>query len=187
MVDLDKLLDKAKWDKLTPEEVQYVVQRIENSKPNDPDLYVLIYTLGRSGEIKYRKLVERFLYFPSDPMISLIALKTLCDYWSFTEDYLSELLNFVHGVEWDEENDVRNVAISTLGEHLRQHPDNKLLQLLIDIFENDQDEIDRETAYVALARAMGREYKEIFSSNWNILFDFSVIEEVQKRIKNQQV
>ena len=77
MKNLDALLDKAKWSELTQEEIAEVVKRIENFKENENDLYTLIHILGCSGASQYRKLVEKFLYYPEDSMISRIALK-LC-------------------------------------------------------------------------------------------------------------
>ncbi len=191
MKNLEDLLEKAKWGKLSNEELAYVVQKIETWTPADKeeDLYTLIHTLGRSEEKKYKELVERFLYFPDYPMITRIALYTLCNYWNYTQDYLSELTNFIQGVEWDKEDDVRLIAISCAGGYLRKTLEKKLLQLLIDTFEkNDEDELIREGAYEALCRAMGKQWNEILASEGN-KFDFSIIERARKaleKIKNKQ-
>ena len=90
---LDELLDEAKkYNKLSDKEVDYVVNKIKTYKPGDADdLYILIYILGQASRIEYRKLVEGFLHYPSDSMISRIALIVLCDYWDYTQDYLKEI------------------------------------------------------------------------------------------------
>ena len=162
MRSIDELLEEAKWGKLTQEELEYVVNKIKDYKEDDAeDLYTLLYTLGRSGAIEYRKLVEKFLYYPNDPMVSSMALKTLCDYWSLDEEYLREIKAFARGVEWDFDGDVRTIAISTAGEYLRRNPEKELLEILFKILEDEnENKIDQESVFQALARATGRNYNE---------------------------
>lgn len=175
------LLDKAKSGKLTDEELKYVVQRIKTSTPDneDPNLYTLLHILGKAGltptdtkrtgvavseVIRHRKLIEKFLYYPTDPMISKIALQTLGDHWGFYKDYLSQIKEFVKGVEWDKDEDVRIIAISSAGAFLREttDKDKELVQLLVNILISDQkEEIMRDCAYYALAYAAGQEWSDI--------------------------
>ena len=168
MRTLNELLEEAKWGKLTKDEVDYVVHRIKSSTPEeeDDDIYTLLRILGKSGNKQYRKLVEEFLYYPTFPMVSSIALRTLCTYWGYAQDYLNELKVFIKGVEWDD-GQVRLIAISTTGEFLRNHPEKELLQLLIDSLivenkeENESIELYRDAAYEALARAVGEEWSDL--------------------------
>lgn len=162
MTNLDELLSEAKWGKLSEEEINYVVEKIKATTPDDDeDLYKLIHILGKANAIQHRKLVESFLYYPTYPMISEIALQTLCDFWGYAKDYIPQLKAFVKGVSWDVDEDVRLLAIGSVGELLREVPDKELLELIIGIWENDQEnEIMRECAIESLARATGRDYKE---------------------------
>lgn len=173
MRSIEELLEEAKWGKLTNEEINFVVEKIKASKPgSDQDLYRALYILGRSGAKQYRKLVESFLYYPSDTDISSAAINVLCIYWSFGQEYLNELKAFVKGVDWDPEEFLRLRAIGCSGEFLRYQPDIELLQLLIDLFEQlivcteDEDYDDHkklvlECVYESLSRAIGKEWIEI--------------------------
>lgn len=163
MKSLDELLEKAKWDKLSSEELNYIVERIKSSTPEeDDDLYTLIHILGKSGNKQYKKIVESFLFYPSSPMIPAIALKTLCTYWGFEDEYLPVMKNFIQGVEWDTDNDVKLVAISCAGQYLKNQNDKELIQSLLSIYQNEnEDEFNREGAFVALALATGHDWDEI--------------------------
>ena len=158
MRSLDDLLEEAKWGQLTDEELTYVVNRIKESrKKEDPDLYTLLYTLGKSGAVEYKDLVEPFLHYPSHPSISAMALRTLVSYWDLMKDYLREIKLFVRGVDWDDD-DVRIVAVSAAGRYLTGYQDKELLKLLIDIFVNtNEPDYIREMAYWALVDAVGRD------------------------------
>lgn len=186
MRNLDDLLDEAKTGTLTEEELSYIAGKIKKHNPDcddDDDLYTLIYALGIADCIdtpdniyaqprgtKYRKLVEDFLYYPNDPSIASIALKTLCDYWGYTKDYLNEIKKFIKGVDWDKDGDVTLTAISIAGEYLRtaEKKDKELFQLLINIWEKyskkDMADVMAESAYEALARAAGQEWNVLFKS-----------------------
>ncbi len=162
MLKLDELLEKAKWDKLSEAEISEVVKRIKQTKPGqDEDLYMLLHILGRSEADQYRPLVEKFLYYPSYPMVSSIALRTLCVYWIYEKEYLHKIKEFLKGVDWDAEFDVKRCAISCAGSYLRSTPEKELYELLIQIFENDPDEICREAALESIERGIGKEWNEI--------------------------
>jgi len=190
MRNLDLLLEKAKWDKLSKDELAEVVQRIKQYNEEDSeDLYTLLHTLGRSGAWEYRSLVEPFLSYTADPMIPRIALKTLCDYWNLTSSYLDILKEFITGVEWDEDAVVRVVAISISGEYIRTTNDKSLLRLLLDIFENEKEEIEmRSFAYEAIARGIGVNYDQLppvtvlatFSKD---VIDQAVVDEAYRKLE----
>jgi hypothetical protein len=163
-----ELLEQAKRGKLSPNEIDYVAQQLVENTDNR---YTLIHILGRAEAIKYRNLIEPFLHYPDDPLVSEIALKSLCTYWGLSEQYVDELKMFIKGVEWDDFDDVRMAAISISGEYLRSASNAELLHTLIDVFENletstllksaENPELIRSCAYSAIARAMGREYDQI--------------------------
>lgn len=162
MRNLDAILEKAKWKKISNEELNEVVKRIErNNEENVHDLYTLIHILGRSGFKQHKKLIEFFLYYPDEPMISSIALTTLCDYWNLTDDYKDYLFKFLKGVQWDEEDQIKITSIGIAGEFARKTQDKQCLKHLLAIFKNDHNIILRSCAYSAILRAMGFEWNFI--------------------------
>lgn len=205
MRNLDDLLEEAKWGKLTGEEIAYVASEIKKSKPGDDEkLYRLLHILGKSliGDPRasqYVKLVEGFLVYPSDPMISQMAFVTLCCYWGPGEKYINWMKKFIRGVDWDDMDDVRLVAISIAGEYLLQTFDKELLELLVQTFEASfcsskeeeiEDETVREAAYSALARVDGWNWEDLPPANVNIIrllengqLNLTPIENAKKRIE----
>lgn len=167
MRNLNNLLQKSKNGRLTDEQISYVVKRVEDPKVELEDLYTCIFILGmafttRPRGLKYRQLVESFLYYPKDPEISAIALKTLCDYWDLTADYLDVVKEFIKGVVWDKERDLVLVSVNIAGEFLRKSrkKDKELLQLLIDLWEKPDQEF-YEAVYIALARAVQEDWNDL--------------------------
>lgn len=169
-INYSDLLESAKSRKISRSEIDEVAKKIsEISKEDSRLLYTLIHILGRAEAIKYKKLIEPFLYYPSNPNIAKITLQSLCTYWDLTAEYLDDVKMFIQGVEWDDLDDVRIVAISIAGEFLRKTPNKELLALLVDVFEGNNDEIKpaenaaliQSCAYSAIARAMGKDYNQI--------------------------
>ena len=79
--NLDDLFDEARYGTLTKEEIFYVVEKIKACKPgNDRGLYSLLRILGWAKAKQYQLLVESFLYYPTDAMVSSMAIKVLCEY-----------------------------------------------------------------------------------------------------------
>jgi hypothetical protein len=106
------------------------------------------------------------LFYPQDPSISSIALKTLCTYWELTKDYVIVIKQFIKGVDWDEDDEVALTAISIAGEFLRdsEKKDKELLQSLLNILnKEDESNVNVESAYMALARAVGEEWNDILT------------------------
>ena len=190
-MNLEELVKKAKHGTLSDQELDYVAQKIkENTTCNDDNLYKLIYILGRAEAKQYRKLIEDFLHYPTDPMISRLALQILCNFWDYTLDYLNEIKKFIDKVEWDQENDIRLMAISCAGEYCRSSMNKELLQLLIRICDDpSEDSISQEGAFEALARAIGMEWNDIIAID-NLIetgegdqIVLSVIEKARKILK----
>lgn len=169
MLDTSIALEKAKSGRLSVSEYNEVVALLRS--PNGRDKYTLLHILGRSNVVPDRELVEPYLDFALDPMVASMALKVLCDYWCLTEEYLDKLTQFVSGVGWDFDEDVRLVAISILGEFLRRKMDADYLKLLYYIYKDDNVfHVTRAAAYDAMARAMGREWSELSSVSGSIEF-----------------
>lgn len=159
-----ELLDRAKWAQLSRTEIDHVARELQSNQPAT-DRYTLLHILGRAGAVEHRSLVERFLESASDPMVAQMALHILCSYWDMPDQYLDELIRFVHGVSWDGDGDVRRTAISDTGEYLRSHEESRLLREILQIFENTAETQGmREAAYIALARAADRDWTELPSA-----------------------
>lgn len=158
----------------------YVAEKIKESKPGDDEsLYTLIHILGRSGATQYRELVEHFLYYPSDPMISGMALTTLFRYWgNDAQRYLYEIKAFIKGVSWDKSNDLRLAAMQCVGDFLKKNPEKELFQLVLDLYETSNTIVVQagrertceradakfwlEVSFHALARAVGKNSNDLF-------------------------
>ena len=157
--------------------LESVDENLEGLGLSVDDIYSLLLVISRARAEKYRYLLERFLESKDAFTVSMI-LETLCLDWGYTEEYLERILNFAIGVVWDDEDDVRLMAVKILGEFLYSelhcghkkanvggdsikwiHP---VMELLYGIFydENAQSWV-RQGAYYALCRASGKEWAEL--------------------------
>jgi hypothetical protein len=177
--NLDDLFDEAKYGKLTKEEIFYVVEKIKTCKPgNDLHLYSLLRILGWAEARQYQLLVESFLYYPTDPMVSGMAIKVLCEYWgNDASPYLNEIKAFIQGVPWDEDNFLCLAALKCTGDFLRKTPEKELFQLLLDLYEtsnaillktsdeqtdeSEMAELWLEVSFTELARAVGKGWEDL--------------------------
>jgi len=157
-MNISSLLTKATHEKLTKGELQFAA---DVATLRNHDSYTATLVLGRAYATAYRKILELLLQSPSDPMLARGAVYALCQCWDDTEKYLPELVAFCRGVAWDEENDVRLISLSCGGEYLRRQWNQELAGALAKIAENESDEIVRNTARTAIARAMGLEHSQI--------------------------
>lgn len=131
------------------------------------DIYSLVLLVGRAKLTKYRHLIAAFLD-RDDPLTVSLVLEVLCLDWNETPDYLERVISFALGVSWDLEGDVRQTAIRILGEYLSRvvapaldtpqkigPGDQHVLSLLVHLFEEDEDEWIKYSAYRALLRSAG--------------------------------
>jgi hypothetical protein len=193
-ISCENLLERAKWakteqDKLSEEELAMVAEELQKPTP-EADRFTLLDILGHAFAVPYRELVERFLECEEDPMLARLAPQILCGYWGNTDQYREEVLRFMRGVPWDEDEDVRQIAISEAGEYLRSNAEPRFLHELISIFESEDEERSmREGAYFALARAMGRDWKDLPSaaSHFDLVTqtDPAVIQEARERLRRR--
>jgi hypothetical protein len=193
-INFDALLERAniahfegdETAELSDEELELVAAELE--KPDTPAAkFTLIRILGVSYATKYRPLLEHFLVSEGDPILATTALEMLSTYWDLTKEYQREILQFIKGVSWDEIEDLRSVAMSVAGEYLREEENKEFLQVILEIFEDEnQDQYLREAAYSSLARAVGRNYTEIppASRSFDLVKDIdpAVIQEVKQRL-----
>jgi hypothetical protein len=153
-MNMKQLVGKASHGSLLQSELVDVVTCLE---ANLCDPYSALLVIGRAGAIQYRDIVARYLDARDNPMLARLALMILCQYWKLTTDYKDVLQAFLEKVEWDEDGDVRVLAISITGSLLAFHQDNRLLKLLIKIFrDSTEPHLMREVAYCALAESLGK-------------------------------
>jgi hypothetical protein len=160
-MNMKELVGKANEGKLLPHELEEVIACLEG---DICDPYEALLVLGRSGAIRYRNIVERYLRTSRSPMLTRLALMILCRYWGLTVEYKTDLELFIRKVEWDDDDDVRVLAISIAGSLLADQKDDHLLWLIIDIFRNrsgSERQTPREVAYCALALASGKKLQEL--------------------------
>jgi hypothetical protein len=182
----DELLDRAKWGTVSDSELTRVAERLQNGDP-DSDPYMLLHILGKAGGKKHRALVEKFLQHREDPMLARLALQILGGFWGETERYLVTMIEFARGVAWDNEDWVRLIALSLLGEHARHFRDVKAIAVLLEVFDDEAAELlAREAAYIALARSMGKEWKDIPPKarrlDWRSDIDEAVVLEARRAV-----
>jgi hypothetical protein len=158
-MNMQELISKATHGQLTQHELAAVVTSLDD---DTEDTYTALLVIGRAGATQYRPVVERYLHSPNDPMLARLAVQILCSYWGLAVEYRDALERFVRKVTWDDEEDVRLMAISCMGYYLAQHQDRHWLTLLLTIFRNaDEDQIIREAAYCSLAIAIGKSPLEL--------------------------
>lgn len=162
--ELIDLMRRVKINSLTRSEIDQVADRLVNDQGDD-DAYSLLYIVGRSGGLWHEKLVASYLENPDDPMLTRLALQILCSFWKLSEKYVEYIDRFLTGVPWDADDEIRLMAISVSGGFLRDHNHlgirTKLLSLLRDEHESG---LVRESALEALARSLGRDWKEIIGN-----------------------
>lgn len=160
-MNLRPLLDQAKEGKLSRDDVRRVGEYLREH-PDATDAYTAIHILGVSGTTSYRDLVEPFLNSPRDPQLARIAVSVLINHWGLGSEYREQLREFVHGVDWDGDEDVRHVALSAAGEFARTSGDPQLVADLLEIQDDPQERaLTRDIAFDAVARAVGADYKEL--------------------------
>jgi HEAT repeat protein len=159
--DLETLRDEAEAGTIDPRDLRAVAEHV-GSASADEDRYTMLQIVGEAGDKQYRPLVERFLESPDDPMLARLALEILAHYWGDVDRYLDQVKRFLHGVSWDDQDDVRQMAIFRAGDYLLTNPDEDLLADLIRVVtDKSEDHMIRQTAYLALGWAMGMDRREL--------------------------
>lgn len=157
MTEFGEMLGRAKSGTLSARELDVAVQAISECRTSQGDLYTALHVVGLAGSPAQAEVVRKYLRMPADPMLSRLALQILGDYWGLSSDLLPELRRFLTGVDWDVEGDVRDVAISITGRHLREvGGPADLARMLMSIADDDSEfGLVREAALRALAVGLG--------------------------------
>jgi hypothetical protein len=160
-MNADEILERATKGELSAPEQDAVAEALRSGSASF-DRYTLLLALGRAMGKKHRAVVEAFLQEKSDPMLARLALQILCKFWSETERYVSVVERAIVGLDWDHDDDIRQMATSIAGEYLRDERNPALLKELLAIVDDEsEEEFTRKDAYVSLARAMGLEWEEL--------------------------
>lgn len=188
------ILRRGKVIPLAPAELDLVAAELHKPNP-EADPYSLLHILGRGEDASYKESVEPYLAGP-DSMLAAKALLVLCADWGLAADYKKQLLAFMRGVAWDEDDDCWGSATLITGKYLSGHSDPELLRALIREFEanapgeNGADKLRRWTAYIALADAMLKDRKTVFfapiDADIEPLIDPSVLEEAKERLASDE-
>jgi hypothetical protein len=173
---IEYLLFKAEDGRLSLEELHAILDEIREfqdnpNAPKDVEIHMLLQIIGYAGAFNHnsiqiqqecRGLVEKFLFFPTEPFVTVSALDVLCNDWDLTHDYIEQIKSFMKGVEWDESEHIRVKAMGVAGEYVKETGDIECLKILLEIFENKQERnVLRETAYYYICRALGQKHVEI--------------------------
>lgn len=161
---------------------------VDELKSKRGDTYSQLLALGRANAKQYKELVAGFLNSPEDPMLARLALQILCRYWGFSEEYSGNVLEFVNGVSWDDDHDVRIMAISCSDELIDYVKHRDLLRAVFDISLDENDSpVARQAAYCAMAISCGISVVDLPSPvrfNLNSDMDPIVLESIRSRIKD---
>jgi hypothetical protein len=165
------MVKRAQAGTITEKEVGWAADMLRRGGGGH-DRWDLLEIVGNSSPIHYEELVASFLECPQDPWASRIALQILCNRWGLAEKYVEVIRRFLAGVPWDNDGDVRDVAISRAGAYLREHDDEDLLRRLWDIahlrgprYEVTDDWIE---AFGAEGAARLAEERHVSQAEWAI-------------------
>jgi hypothetical protein len=212
---LEDIHKQALVGEILSDELDWVASKLQESPPELSYIQMLM-ILARQRAQQYRGLVEHFLEYRGDWSCVAEALRTLCRWWNDTHLYIDTLLKYMSAMEDESYNlldvsEVRRVAISLAGEYLRDNKEPKLLNRLIELYENPdlpewtfiKDphsrslEIQQErgfvrcAAYLAVAEAMGRAYRTLphieDEVHLNDIADPQIISRVRKRLEEESV
>ncbi|MEO3865083.1 HEAT repeat domain-containing protein [Rheinheimera fenheensis] len=177
-----EILEKAKWGKLSNDEVNWLGTAISTS--NDIDLYTLIHAIGKAELKQYKGELESFLDYPNDPLISAITVRVLCGFWGLTDQYIDTIVKLLKGVDWDEDEDVKLEALSIIGNYLIKNRSPKIIKLILEIFENEENfNAVRSAAYCSLGRAFGKSWDELPAASKPMNFDTDVDSSIIEQAK----
>jgi len=158
--EVNDIVDRAKSGLLSKREVSKIARELAAGIAKDP--YTAIHVLGLMNSIEHEQLVARYLRSSDDPMIARIALQVLSANWGLAERYRSAIEEFARGVAWDSDADVRLAALSAAGELARASGDAPLVALLLSVLDDEGNpRLVRQAAYFALARASGKDWREL--------------------------
>lgn len=182
-MNTQELLNKTMSGVLTSAEIDEVHNALIK---NRGDCYELLLILGRAEAKQFKSTVEEYLNRYDDPMLVRLALQILCRYWGFAYEYKDLIANYLKLNEWDQDGDVRLMAIGCVTEVFKKGEDQLLLHEVFNIFRNiENDGLTRGTAYKTLAIISGMDIKDLPTpKNFRLERDVNptIIEKVEKKL-----
>lgn len=157
-MSINDLLAKARESSLSRDELE---RCLAVALAREPDSYAAILTLGRAQAAVYEKQIAPLLHSPEDPMLARAALYALCTCWDRTEHYVTEIVAFCRGVDWDNDGDVRVYALSLASEYLSRRWDQRMAESLLSASNDVDNPVERNTAIESICRIMGVEESRI--------------------------
>ena len=175
---------EAERGSLTDEELEYVATMLKDFDPKECTYEflgsmlniirlsdrkaVLEGKMKQPRAIKYKSIIERYLYFPQKSYYSSRALGILCQKtWNFTEEYLDTVVSFLKGVKWDFFKTCYAVSYMILGEYLLEkqqsgftQKEEELLKLVEEVSQNPNSPFFGIPG--ALGRLRGVSYEEAY-------------------------
>ncbi len=172
--DYEAILARAKTGDLKQQELDEVVAQFRSNLRSHPDRYRLVMTIGhatlrdpsgrthgvRLGLEKARALIEPLLDNTDDAWLVREALTVLCSYLGDMGRHRERVRAWTRPVDWDEDGDVRVVAISCLGQLIAQEGTGDGLDDLLAIAENPGDLL-QDWAVRGLALALGEKMVDL--------------------------
>ena len=130
-MDIYELRNKAYNGRIQPEELAEVIDKIQKyyEHSTDENIDTLLRIVGYAGCFsddwervisEYRGLIEKFSNFSRGPSTSAIALDILCNDWNLTTEYIPLIKTYIQGMEWDEGEDVRIMAMFIAGDYVKK-------------------------------------------------------------------
>lgn len=168
--ELRNLLEQVKWGAPDDKELDAVALALGAGKISGDNVYTAVHLLGRAARPRDEALIATFLNGHQGPMVARIAIQTLCSSFGAARNYRCQLLRFIGREPWDEGDDVRLVALSQAGEHLRSILDPELFSAILAIAADEAElATTRLGALSALGRALGDSWGALPSPTLTVL------------------
>ncbi len=160
-LDESNIVARARDGKLSEREIALLIDSLERQSAGTAT-YTRLNALGWTMRPDLAHVVSPFLSSPDDSMLSRLALQILVSRWGLGLDFADVVIEFASGVEWDEDDDVRLVALSSAGELARVDIRTAdMFGVLIRALDDAERPIVRDAAYSAVLRGLGTPWNEV--------------------------
>lgn len=151
------------------EEPEHLLDQLASLGLDDNNAYHLIHLLGHANYVQAEYRVASFLS-SNNPELRKIALMVLIQHWGLKK-YLDQCQYLIDN---DPNSDVRHIAVSCLGDLLRESKNKLILIKLREIVQNSNEHwMVRQSALDGIMRALGRPLEE--RPNISVDYDLDLI------------
>jgi len=180
-MNTQELIKKASSGKISQNEIEKVHEALMQQEGDEYDLLLI---LGRAEAKQYKNDIEKYLNASYDPMLARLALQILCRYWGEAKNYKDVIKKFIESVDWDEDGDVRLMAIGCVTEVFKSEVSSELLRCVYNVFIDEKEgKVARGAAYEVLAIVSGKDLNDL-SQPLHFDFENDVDPSVIEKIKN---